>query len=166
MARQDIWAVLTDAELLAALTPLVTSIDDDGPIKGGRRWVWHLRGIEALGVSVAPTFTEHMCFTEPAEIRFDHAPPDGRSERAGANGIYRLEALDKVDEVDNPVTRLSIDITLCVELPLPRMARRAVEGVMATSMRRTGDRFAANLYRHLGIDAATVRFDPDAAPIR
>ncbi len=136
-----IWAVLTDPDLLASLTPLVASIDADGDT-----WIWHLRGISALGVSVAPTFTEHMTFREPSSIRYEHRPPDGRSERAGANGVYELE------ELSTQRTRLTIDITLCVELPLPRLSRRAVERVMATTMQRTGDRFATNLYHHLGIE--------------
>jgi len=146
----DIWRVLTDAPLLARLTPLVKRIDADGST-----WVWHLAGISALGVTVAPTFTEQMTFTEPSEIVFAHRPPDGRSERAGANGVYRLT------ELDAGRTRLGIDITLCVELPLPRLSRRVVEGVMAASMQRTGDRFAINLYDHLGIDPAAV----DVAPV-
>ncbi|CAN5834025.1 hypothetical protein BH18ACT2_BH18ACT2_15600 [soil metagenome] len=143
--RATIWALLEDADELAELTPLIRRIDVDGDM-----WQWHLRGISALGASIEPTFTEHMTFEPEHEIRFDHRPPDGRSERAGANGIYRLKALD------DDRTHLFIDITLCVELPLPRLARRAVEGVMATTMRRTGDRFAANLYRRLGIDTAAT----------
>lgn len=112
----------------------------------GDVWIWHLLGVGALGVSVAPTFTERMTFREPSSIHYEHHLPDGRTERAGANGVYELE------ERADGCTRLSIDITLCVELPLPRLSRRAVERVMATTMRRTGDRFAVNLYRHLGND--------------
>jgi hypothetical protein len=43
-----------------------------------------------------------------------------------------------------------------VDLPLPKLSRRAVERVMAESMQRAGDRFAENLYRHLDIDPADV----------
>ena len=46
---------------------------------------------------------------------------------------------------------MSIEITVQVDLPLPTLARRAVERVMATMMSRTGDRFAENLYRELRI---------------
>jgi carbon monoxide dehydrogenase subunit G len=144
-APTDIWAVLRDAGELAALTPLVRHIDVDGDI-----WVWHLRGISALGVSIEPTFTEHMAFDPARSITFEHRPPDGRNERAGAHGRYELHDLGGVR------TRLHIDITLCVELPLPRMSRRAVERVMATTMQRTGDRFAVNLYERLGLDPATA----------
>ncbi len=149
-ARERIWALLREADVLAAMTPLVTSID-----VAGDTWTWHLRGISAVGVSVTPTFTELMTFDEPHEIRFTHHPPNGRNERAGATGIYVLERID-----DNQ-TRLSIDITLCVDLPLPRLSRRVVEGTIATMMQRTGDRFATNLYERLSIDPATV-----AAPVK
>ncbi len=140
-AVSDIWAVVSDPGALADLTPLVQRIDADGDT-----WVWHLSGISALGVTVAPSFTEHMTFETERAIRFQHRPPDGHSERAGAHGTYELE------EVADDVTRLAIDLTLCVELPLPKLTRRAVTKVMATTMQRTGDRFASNLYRRLGLD--------------
>ena len=146
----DIWTAVSDPEVLAELTPLVRRIDADGDT-----WIWHLSGISALGVSVRPTFTEHMTFDHERAIRFRHVPPDGRSERAGARGTYELEA------VASDATQLAIDITLCVELPLPMVSRRAVTRVMSVTMKRTGDRFAENLYRHLGLDPdgarATVR---------
>lgn len=137
--------MISDATSLAELTPLIKTIDVDGDI-----WVWHLLGISALGVSVTPSFSELMTFDEPGEIRFTHQPPDGRSERAGASGVYTLE------DLGDGSTRLSIDITLCVELPLPRLSRRVVEATMDSMMQRTGDRFATNLYRRLDIDPATV----------
>ena len=144
-AREAIWAILRDADALAELTPLIATIDVDGDL-----WTWHLRGISALGVSVTPSFTELMLFDEPSEIRYVHQPPNGRSERAGASGVYTLEAIDTVS------TRLSVDITLCVDLPLPRIVRRAVEATMASMMQRTGQKFAENLYERLGIDPATI----------
>lgn len=142
VAPPIIWRVLADAQELTALTPLVRRID-----VAGDTWVWHLRGIAALGVTVEPSFTEQMAFEEARSITFEHRPPNGVSERAGASGRYELHDLGAGR------TRLFIDITLCVELPLPRMSRRAVEKVMATTMQRTGDRFAVNLYRRLGVDA-------------
>ena len=153
-AREQIWDILRDADALAALTPLIKSIDVDGDL-----WTWHLLGITALGVSVTPSFTELMLFDEPREIRYEHQPPDGRSERAGASGVYTLE------EVGPTSTRLSVDITLCVELPLPRLARRAVEPTMASMMQRTGVKFAENLYERLGIDPSLVDV-PDPATSR
>lgn len=140
--RQDIWALLSDADSLASLTPLVKGITAEGD-----EWCWNLAGISALGVTVAPTFTERMTFVEGEQIEFRHDPP-GRNERAGANGTYELS------DAPAGATQLYIDITICVELPLPRLSRRAVEGVMATTMAKTGDRFARNLYEKLGLDPA------------
>jgi carbon monoxide dehydrogenase subunit G len=142
VAPAAIWRLLADARELTALTPLVRRID-----VAGETWVWHLAGIAALGVSVEPSFTESMIFDEARSITFEHRPPDGVSERAGARGRYELH------DLGDGRTRLFIDITLCVELPLPRASRRAVERVMATTMQRTGDRFGVNLYRRLGVDA-------------
>jgi carbon monoxide dehydrogenase subunit G len=139
--RDDIWALVADPTILAELTPLIDSIEQSGEL-----WTWQLRGISALGVSIAPSFTERMHLVEPASIEFAHDPPS--DELAGANGTYRLA------EIDATTTELRIDITLCVDLPLPGLARRAVEKVMATMMRRTGDAFAANLYQRLGIVGA------------
>lgn len=139
--RRDIWKVLTDPDTLAALTPLVDQID-----VRGEHWHW-TAGISALGICIAPSFTERMTFTELEQIVFAHEPPAGATERAGAHGVYRLSEAASG-------TYLSVDITLHVELPLPRMARPAVERVMDASMRRTGDAFARNLLDHLGVRAA------------
>lgn len=140
-----IWKVLSSPDRLAQLTPLIKAITAKGPI-----WCWQLNGISALGVTVAPSFTERMTFTEGERIEFRHDPPTGADERAGAEGVYRLS------DGGEGLTHLAVDITIEVELPLPAVSRRAVQRVMATSMERTGDRFAQNLYRHLGIDPAKV----------
>ena len=151
--RERIWDVLTDPGCLAALTPLIAEITADGD-----RWCWRLSGISALGVSVAPSFTERMVFAPVERIEYHHAPPPGSTEKAGAEGVYTL------DEIPEGC-RLFIDLTMWVDLPLPKLSRRAVERVMAESMQRAGDRFAENLYRHLDIDPAlvTVR-QPSSSP--
>jgi hypothetical protein len=43
-----------------------------------------------------------------------------------------------------------------VDLPLPKSARFAVQRVMKSTMERTGDRFSANLLRHLGLKSTDV----------
>ncbi|MEP7048623.1 MAG: SRPBCC family protein [Ilumatobacteraceae bacterium] len=139
-----IWAQICDPASLTALTPLVRSIVVEGDL-----WRWQLAGIEALGISVAPTFTERMEFIEPRLIRFNHEAADGEHERAGADGTYELT--DHGEE-----TELKVDIALSVELPLPRLSAIAVERVMRASMQRTGKRFAVNLYHRLGLDPATI----------
>ncbi|MFP5321261.1 MAG: CoxG family protein [Acidimicrobiia bacterium] len=143
--RQAIWEVLTDPAALTDLTPLLTRIDVDGD-----RWCWQMAGIRALGIEVAPSFTERMTFDAPERIEFRHEPPTGTTERAGADGVYELH------ELAPDRTHLSIDITLSVELPLPAISRRAVEKVMTSTMARTGDVFAERLARRLGVDPAAV----------
>ena len=142
--RGDIWAALTDPELLTDLTPLLHRIDTHGD-----RWVWHMMGINALGVEIAPSFTETMQFDPRERIDFEHTPPpDGPPERAGADGVYRLADTDGG-------TLLDIEITIHVQLPLPQVSRGAVQRVMEQSMARTGDRFGRNLLDHLGVSAHT-----------
>jgi hypothetical protein len=128
---RPIWDALTDPVLLPQLTPLLKSIDADGDL-----WRWHLVSIAALGVSISPCFTERMTFKDGQRIDFTHRPPAGVREHAGAEGHYVLT------EVDGG-TRLRISLTLCVELPLPKLASPAVTRVMAATMQRTGERFSA-----------------------
>ena len=139
-----IWEHICDPASLTALTPLVRSIVVEGDL-----WRWQLMGVEALGVSVAPTFTERMEFIEPRLIRFNHETAHGERERAGADGTYELT--QRGEE-----TELKVDIALTVELPLPRLSAGAVERVMKASMQRTGKRFAVNLYHRLGLDPGTI----------
>ena len=141
--RAAIWAALTDPVLLPRLTPLLTKIDTDGDL-----WRWHLVRISALGVGITPSFTEQMVFAEERRIEFSHRPPAGARERAGADGFYSL-----TDVAGG--TALAISLTLCVELPLPKLAGPAVGKVMTATMDRTGDRFSANLLRHLGVRDVT-----------
>jgi carbon monoxide dehydrogenase subunit G len=137
--RADIWAVLTSPVLLPKLTPLLTGIDADGDT-----WRWHLIRLSVLGVGVGSDFTEQMTFEDGKRIDYCHKPPAGVVERTGAEGWYELKDV-------KGGTHLAISLTLNVELPLPRRARRVVERVMAQTMQRTGDRFSTNLLRHLGV---------------
>lgn len=132
--REEIWDVLSDPDLLARMVSRVDRIEADGD-----RWCWVLRGIDALGIRFEPSFTEQMRFEDQRTIEFTHAP-QGSRERAAADGRY-----DLADAEDG--TEVSIDITLKVDLPLPRAMRPAVEGVMAREMDRTGDHFADQLRR-------------------
>ncbi len=131
-----LWKALTDPDLLPRLTPYLHSIDADGD-----RWRWNMARIPVLGVSVAPSFTERMTFDEPRRIEFKH-DPESAQEKAGVEGTYELE------EVDGG-TRLAIDIDICVDLPLPGVARGAVERAMRGVIAAMGRRFASNLLRHL-----------------
>lgn len=135
--RTKVWNVLTDPVLLPKLTPLLDSIDTDGDT-----WRWHMMRIAALGVGIAPAFTERMTFENGKRIEYTHQPPKGTRERAGAEGTYELTDVDGG-------THLGIELTLCVDLPLPKTAAPAVQRVMLGQMNRTGQRFSVNLLRHL-----------------
>jgi len=144
--RSRIWAVLTDPVMLPKLTPLLKKIDTDG-----ERWRWHLVGLSVLGVGISPVFTERMIFDDGDgdghRIDYTHEPPRGVVERTGAEGWYVL-----TDEPGGG-TRLAISLELHVELPLSRLASPAVTTLMRATMQRMGDRFSANLLRHLGVPA-------------
>jgi carbon monoxide dehydrogenase subunit G len=142
--RAAIWAVLTDPKLLPELTPLLERIEAKGTL-----WRWHMKRIAALGVGISPCFTERMHFEEGRRIEFEHEPLPGVTERTGADGWYQLSDTDGG-------TELGIKLTLHVDLPLPKSARFAVQRVMKSTMERTGDRFSANLLRHLGLKSTDV----------
>ena len=86
-----------------------------------------------------------MTFSDGASertIRFHHAPPRGTDERVGAEGTY-------VVTESTAGTHLAIELTVSVELPLPRVSGPAVQSFMKQTMGRVGDRFSANLLREL-----------------
>ena len=141
----EIWPLITDPAMLASLTPLVRSIESSG-----EHWRWTLNGIDGLGVTIEAVFTERMEFTDQRQIVFSHEPPAGSRERAAVEGIYDLTPIGAES------TELYVDLTLLVELPLPRLSRIAVERIMHGTMRVTGQRFASNLYEHLGLDPNDV----------
>lgn len=145
VAQEQIWGILTDPNMLADLTPLVRSIESTGT-----QWTWTLNGIDGLGLSVEAVFTERMDFTEPTQIVFSHDPPEGVRERAAVEGVYDLAPAGK------KATELRVDLELLVDLPLPRLSRHAVEPLIHSTMRVTGQRFATNLYEHLGLDPSTA----------
>lgn len=132
-----VWAVLTDPELLPRLTPYLQRIEVDGD-----RWTWHLQHIPVLTASIAPTFTEVMTFDERTRIGFAH-DPERSEERTGVEGEYVLRP-------EGDGTHVAIELLIWCDLPLPRLARPAVEGVMHTVVALMGRRFAANMTRHLG----------------
>jgi carbon monoxide dehydrogenase subunit G len=136
--RAAVWNALTDPVLLPKLTPMLEHIEANRDT-----WRWTMVCISALGVSIAPTFTEQMSFAPPGRIAYSHRPPAGGRERAGAEGRYQLSEIAGG-------THLHVELTLTVDLPLPKAAGPAVRKVMTSLMSRTGDRFAANLLAHLG----------------
>ncbi len=146
----SIWQVLTDPAVLATLTPLVRSIEPHG-----EHWRWTLHGIDGLGVRAQATFTEQMEFIAGRRIIFTPDPPPGSPERAAIDGVYTL------DPSPDGGCEVGIDLTARVDLPLPGLARRTVESIMGATMRSTGERFATNLYEHLGLDPADANIEGD-----
>ena len=134
---EDVWAALTDPELLPRLTPYLQRIDADGD-----RWTWHVTRVPVLGRSIGSTFVEQMSFDEPSRISYvPH--PDEPAQQTQVSGEYHLEQRGSG-------TRLSIDIEVSVDLPFPRLARVGVEGAIAAVMSGMGVAFSRNLLRHLG----------------
>jgi carbon monoxide dehydrogenase subunit G len=133
---ERVWAALTDTDLLARLTPYLQRIDVDGD-----RWTWHLTRIPLLGSVVSPSFTEVMSFDEPTRIDFVH-DPSRTDEKAGVTGNYLLRQTAEG-------TDLSIRLSITVDLPLPGLARPAVQAGMHAVVATMGARFAHNFVRHL-----------------
>jgi carbon monoxide dehydrogenase subunit G len=142
--QEEIWAALVDPVLMARFTPFLKSITADGD-----HWLWEMTGLNVLGLKVAPSFTERMVFTEPDRIEFHHDPPAGTTEKAGAEGWYRLEP---TESADGPATRLVTDLEITVDLPLPKASGRAVRATMRKVIETMGDRFSRRLLDHLGAD--------------
>ncbi len=138
--RKAVWDVLVDPALLPKLTPLLSKIDADGDL-----WRWHMVRLAVLGVGIKPVFTERMVFDygdEVSRIDFTHEPPAGVTEWAGAEGHYTLRDVDGG-------THLGIGLRLDVDMPLPRYSAPVVQRAMRSTMMATGDRFSANLLKHL-----------------
>ena len=134
---EAVWEILVDPDAVARLTPLVASIDVDDQ----GRWVWCLQRVPLPGHRFDLVMTEEMEFTPQRRIDFSHGPL-GHGSRAGARGHYLLEPLDGA-------TRLSIELTVTAQLPLPGLARGAVEPAMHRVLTQMGNRFAANMLREL-----------------
>ena len=143
----EVWAALTDPDVVARLTPFVRRIVA-ADIRGAgsapaEHWRWEMTGLKVLGIGVAPTFTERMTYDEPARIDFRHDPPPGGSERSAVEGWYRLEEVVAG-------TRLTTSMEITVDLPLPRVSAGAVRVAMCRVIDQMGERFSRNLLAHLG----------------
>ena len=136
--RSEVWAALTDADLIAQITPYVTSIHVDGD-----RWTWRMGTIPVLGISVAPKFTEVMELHPQDRIVFTH-DPDRPDEMTAVDGTYDLA------DAAGGGTEVSIDLQISTHLPLPGLARIAVERVLVGVVKHMGVVFSRNLLKHLG----------------
>jgi len=140
--QQDIWDVLVDPDLVARFTPFVKRITAEGD-----HWRWEMGGLEVLGKSVTPSFTERMILKEPDRIEFHHDPPVGAKEKSSVEGWYDLSS---VPDEEGGGTALVTDLTIALDLPLPGVARSAVKAAMGKVIDTMGDKFSANLLEHLG----------------
>lgn len=143
--QQEIWDVLVDPDLVARFTPFVKRIVADG-----QHWRWEMGGLEVLGKSVAPAFTEQMVLKEPDRIEFHHDPPQGAKEKSWVEGWYDLAPAHDVEDEEGEATALVTDLTISLDLPLPGVARSAVRATMSKVIDTMGERFSANLLEHLG----------------
>ena len=134
-----VWGLLVDPDAVARLTPLVASIDVDQE----GRWVWCLQRVPLPGHRFDLTMTEEMTFVPQTRIEFTHGPL-GDGVKAGATGHYELEP------VGESATRLGIELTVTAQLPVPALARRAIEPAMQQVLTHMGNRFAHNMLRELG----------------
>ncbi|WP_432476811.1 SRPBCC family protein [Nocardioides sp. GXQ0305] len=134
---EAVWELLVDPDQIARMTPLVHSIEVDEQ----ERWVWHLHKVPLLGRGVDLTMTQEMDFTPTSRIDFRH-PPLGPRSRAGAEGHYLLAPV-------HGATRLEIDLTVRVQLPVPGVTRAAVQPAIHGVLVQMGHRFATNLLAEL-----------------
>lgn len=133
--RQQVWDVLVDPDLVAAMTPMVSGIVADGDL-----WRWSLRRIPVLGTHHDLDFTERMELSPLDWITFSHDPQG--PERAGVDGRYDLAEAPGG-------TALAIDLAITVDLPLPRLSRPLVQTAMHGVLEVMGAGFARALDRHL-----------------
>ncbi len=142
-SQDEVWAALTDPDLVARLTPFLRTVRERG-----EHWVWELARVPVLGTSFSFTFTERMTFDEPHHIEFAHDPEAGHAEEnAGVDGWYRLSP-----EEDG--TCLETSMAISVELPFPGLTRPAVTAAMKGVVALMGQRFSHNLLEHLGARTA------------
>ena len=138
-SQDEVWAALTDPDLVAHLTPFLRTVRERG-----EHWVWELARIPVLGKTFSFTFTERMTFDEPHRIDFTHDPEAGHGdENAGVDGWYGLSPRDEG-------THLETSMAISVELPFPGVTRPAVTTAMKGVVALMGQRFSHNLLEHLG----------------
>jgi hypothetical protein len=99
--------------------------------------------VPVLGLSVAPHFTEVMEFEPEDRIDFRH-DASRPEEMTAVEGTYIL-----ADRTDGG-TDVSINLEIACRLPLPGLARPAVERVMVGVVKHMGTVFSRNLLKHLG----------------
>lgn len=137
----EVFDILEQPHKVAELTPYLDSIDD----QGDGIWIWRMGGVKAPMGVLRPHFTERMTLERPTLLEFKHEPPAGRSEMAGADGIYRL--MPRAD--GRPGCTLHIDLTVTTYLPLPPLSRPLVKSTMNMVIDQMGKGFSRNIIAEL-----------------
>lgn len=140
-SMDDVFTILEQPQKVAELTPYLDSIVD----RGDGTWVWRMGHIRAPMGLFQPEFTERMTIERPTLLEFRHEPPAGRSEMAGADGIYRL--MPRAD--GRPGCTLHIDLTVTTYLPLPALAKPVVRSTMNMVIDQMGKGFSRNIIAEL-----------------
>lgn len=140
-SMDEVFSILEQPAKVAELTPHLESIID----QGDGTWVWRMGGIHAPMGLINPEFTERMTLVRPTLMEFRHEPPAGRSEIAGADGIYRLTP--RADGL--PGCTLHIDLTVATFLPLPALSKPLVRSTMNRVIDHMGKGFSRNIIDEL-----------------
>lgn len=140
-SMDDVFSILEQPAKVAELTPYLDSIVD----QGDGTWVWRMGGIKAPIGLLHPEFTERMTIERPTLLEFRHEPPAGRSEMAGADGIYRL--MPRADGL--PGCTLHIDLKVTTYLPLPPLSKPLVKSTMNMVIDQMGKGFSRNIIAEL-----------------
>lgn len=135
--RERIWQALTDPTLLAQMTPYLRRVDIDGDV-----WRWSMVKLSVLGVRFDPSFSALMKLDKPREIDFTPAPGH-EDDTSRVEGTYLLEEA----RGEESSTQLTIDLTITVDLPLPRAARGGVRRAMEVVIGYMGKKYGDNLTR-------------------
>ncbi|MFT5222092.1 MAG: hypothetical protein ACI867_000389 [Glaciecola sp.] len=134
-AVPQIYAEMADVALLAALIPSVRrcfEVQD--------RWRWEMKTYRALGLSVTPEFDVDAVFSNEQGVRF--RPVGEVTEGARGEGEIGLTA-GRIGA--DFLTEIRIEMTVTVDLQLPRMLGSAVGRIVTREVRQVIDDLADRL---------------------
>ncbi|WP_425307690.1 SRPBCC family protein [Ammonicoccus fulvus] len=137
----EVFDILEQPARVAELTPFLHSIID----RGDGTWLWSMTGIATPTGRLSPAFTERMTLQRPSLIRFEHAPPPGSNEIAGADGEYHLTP--RADGQRG--CTLHIALTVMLFLPLPALSRPLFRTTMNKVIDQMGAGFSRNILAEL-----------------
>lgn len=132
--REHVHEVVRDIPTVARLIPRVDHAEE---LDGGA-WRWVVEEHHALGYTVQPAFTVRIEADPPRTVRFVHEPDhDAPAGRTG--GGITLDASGPARTV------ATVEIRVDLDLPIPRLLRGPARSLIELEVRRSVDRFLANL---------------------